>query len=49
VTWKGVPEDAVCRNRDDVMEMLGDSLMPCPDDRGHTTPKRGCAAPRPWS
>ena len=32
VTWKGVPDDAVCRNRADVLEMLGDSLRPCPDD-----------------
>ena len=34
VTWKGVPDDAVCRNRDDVIAMLGDSLTPCPDDPG---------------
>jgi limonene-1,2-epoxide hydrolase len=34
VTWTGVPNDAVCRNRDDVMEMLGDSLVPCPEDPG---------------
>jgi hypothetical protein len=32
VTWTGVPNDAVCRNRDDVLEMLGDSLVPCPKD-----------------
>jgi ketosteroid isomerase-like protein len=31
VTWKGVPDDAVCRNRDDVLAMLRDSLTPCPD------------------
>ena len=32
VSWCGVPEDALCRNRDDVLEMLGDSLVPCPED-----------------
>lgn len=32
VTWKGVPDDAVCRNRDDVIAMLRDSLTPCPED-----------------
>jgi hypothetical protein len=32
VTWRGVHDDAVCRDRDDVIEMLGDSLVPCPDD-----------------
>ena len=32
VTWKGVPDDALCRNRDDVIAMLRDSLTPCPDD-----------------
>jgi limonene-1,2-epoxide hydrolase len=32
VTWKGVPEDAVCRNRAEVIDMLGDSLVPCPED-----------------
>ena len=34
VTWKGVPDDVVCRNRDDVLAMLGDSLTPCPEDPG---------------
>jgi limonene-1,2-epoxide hydrolase len=29
VTWRGVPDDAICRNRDDVLEMLRDSLVPC--------------------
>jgi limonene-1,2-epoxide hydrolase len=32
VTWRGVPEEAICRNRNDVLEMLGESLVPCPDD-----------------
>jgi len=32
VTWRGVPDDAICRNRDDVLEMLRDSLVPCPED-----------------
>jgi limonene-1,2-epoxide hydrolase len=32
VTWKGVPEDAVCRNRAEVIDMLGDSLVPCHED-----------------
>ena len=32
VSWRGVPEEAICRNRDDVLEMLGDSLVPCPED-----------------
>jgi len=34
VRWRGVPEDTICRNRDDVLEMLGDSFLPCPDDPG---------------
>jgi ketosteroid isomerase-like protein len=32
VTWQGVPDDAVCRNRADVLEMLRDNLTPCPED-----------------
>jgi ketosteroid isomerase-like protein len=32
VTWRGVPDQAICRSRDDVLEMLGDSLIPCPED-----------------
>jgi limonene-1,2-epoxide hydrolase len=32
VTWKGIPDDAICLNRDDVLEMLRDSLTPCPED-----------------
>ncbi len=32
VTWRGVGEDAFCRNRNDVLEMLGESLVPCPED-----------------
>jgi limonene-1,2-epoxide hydrolase len=34
VIWRGISADAVCRGRDDVREMLGDSLVPCPDDPG---------------
>ena len=41
VTWKGVPDDAVCRNRDDVVEMLRDSLTPCPDDPRSYEPDEG--------
>jgi SnoaL-like domain len=32
VTWRGISPDAVCRDREDVLEMLGDSLIPCPED-----------------
>lgn len=32
VSWRGIPDDAVCRDRDQVLEMLGDSLIPCPED-----------------
>ena len=32
VTWRGDLDRAVCHNRDEVLEMLGDSLVPCPDD-----------------
>jgi hypothetical protein len=32
VTWRGVRDAVVCRNREDVLEMLGDSLTPCPED-----------------
>jgi hypothetical protein len=32
VTWLGIRDDAVCRDREDVLEMLGDSLIPCPED-----------------
>jgi ketosteroid isomerase-like protein len=31
VSWRGLG-DAVCRNRVDVLEMLGDSFIPCPAD-----------------
>jgi ketosteroid isomerase-like protein len=31
-TWRGVSDDPTCRNRDDVLEMLRDSLIPCPED-----------------
>jgi ketosteroid isomerase-like protein len=32
VTWSCLPEDADCRDREEVLEMLGSSLIPCPDD-----------------
>jgi ketosteroid isomerase-like protein len=32
VTWRGVPSGDICRNRDEVLEMLRDSLTPCPED-----------------
>jgi hypothetical protein len=32
VTWRGISPDAVCRDREDVLEMLGDGLIPCPED-----------------
>jgi limonene-1,2-epoxide hydrolase len=32
VTWRGIPGGADCRDREDVLEMLGDSLIPCPYD-----------------
>ena len=32
VTWQGIPSDAVCRNRDEVLDMLGDSLKRCVDE-----------------
>ena len=32
VSWRGVPKEALCRNRNDVLEMLGESLVPCPED-----------------
>ena len=34
VKWRGVPEDAVCGDRTEVLEMLGDCLIPCPEDPG---------------
>jgi limonene-1,2-epoxide hydrolase len=34
VRWRGVPEEAICRNREDVLEMLANSLVPCPEDPG---------------
>lgn len=33
VSWRGVPEDAICHNRTDVLEMLSDSFVSCPDER----------------
>jgi ketosteroid isomerase-like protein len=41
VTWTGVPAGAVCRNRDDVLDMLRDSLMPCADDPQSYEPEEG--------
>jgi hypothetical protein len=32
VIWRGIPADGVCRNREDVVEMLRDSYVPCPED-----------------
>jgi hypothetical protein len=31
VSWRGLG-DAACRNRVEVLEMLGDSFIPCPED-----------------
>ena len=31
VSWRGLG-DSVCRNRAEVLEMLGDSFIPCPED-----------------
>jgi ketosteroid isomerase-like protein len=41
VTWTGVPAGAVCRNRDDVLDMLRDSLTPCADDPQSYEPEEG--------
>jgi hypothetical protein len=32
VTWRGMLGDAICRDREDVLEMLSDSLIPCRED-----------------
>ena len=32
VTWRGIRDDALCRDREDVLEMLGNSLVPCRED-----------------
>jgi limonene-1,2-epoxide hydrolase len=40
-TWTGVPVGAVCRNRDEVLDMLRDSLTPCPDDPQSHEPDEG--------
>jgi hypothetical protein len=31
-TWRCLPGDADCRDREEVVEMLGSSLTPCPED-----------------
>lgn len=41
VTWRGVRDDAVCRDRDDVLEMLRDSFTPCPEDPGRYEVQEG--------
>ena len=41
VTWTGVPAGAVCRNRDEVRDMLRGSLTPCPDDPQSYEPDEG--------
>ena len=41
VTWAGVPAGALCRNRDEVLDMLGDSLTPCADDPRSHEPEEG--------
>lgn len=41
VTWRGVPEGVVCRDREAVLEMLGDSLTPCPADPAGREPDAG--------
>jgi limonene-1,2-epoxide hydrolase len=32
VKWRGIPDGAVCRDREDVIEMLSDSYVSCPED-----------------
>lgn len=41
VTWTGVPAGAVCRNRDEVLDMLRNSLTPCTDDPQSYEPEEG--------
>jgi hypothetical protein len=36
VTWRGIPHDGVCRNRDEVVDMLRNSYVPCPEDPQRT-------------
>jgi limonene-1,2-epoxide hydrolase len=41
VIWSGVPDDAICRNRDEVIDMLRTALTPCPDDPRTYAPEDG--------
>jgi hypothetical protein len=40
VSWRGLG-GSVCRNRVDVLEVLGDSLVPCPEDPESFEPEPG--------
>ena len=47
VVWRGIPGAGACANRDEVLEMLGDSLVACPEDPerpGEETGLRGADA-----
>jgi limonene-1,2-epoxide hydrolase len=41
VTWRGVPDGAICSNRDEVIDMLRNALTPCPEDPRSYTPDEG--------
>ena len=32
VTWRGLGDDSICRNREEVLEMLEDPVTPCLED-----------------
>jgi hypothetical protein len=41
VTWRGVPDNAICRSRDEVIDMLRNALTPCPEDPRSDAPEEG--------
>jgi hypothetical protein len=58
VIWRGIPDEAICRDREDVLAMLRDSFTPCPDDperhelepglRGAEASSSSPPTQRPW-
>jgi hypothetical protein len=41
VIWRDIGGNVVCRDRAEVVEMLGDSVIPCPEDRRADEPEPG--------
>jgi hypothetical protein len=41
VSWRGIPNGVLCRDREEVLKMLADSQIPCPGDPDAHEPEPG--------